>query len=59
MTVGYVSLLLLLFFQFVQSTGAVEYTPTAYLQRGKTPPNKYPGYGTKQSDGEVTVMLEL
>ena len=35
-------------------------TPTAPLQRGKTPPsNKCPGYDTKQSDGEVPVILEL
>ena len=34
-------------------------TPTASLQRGKTPPNYYPGYDTKQSDGEVPAMLEL
>ena len=34
--------------------------PTAPLQRGKTPPsNECPGYDTKQSDGEVPVMLEL
>ena len=26
---------------------------------GKTHPNKWPGYDTKQSDGEVPVMLEL
>ena len=26
---------------------------------GKTPLNKCPGYDTKQSDGEVPVMLEL
>ena len=32
----------------VQSAGAVEYTP-----------NMYPGYDTKQSDGEVPVMLGL
>ena len=32
---------------------------TAPLQRGKTPPNKCPGYDTKQSDGEVPVILEL
>ena len=33
---------------------------TASLQRGKTPiPNEYSGYDTKQSDGEVPVMLEL
>ena len=32
-------------------------TPTVPLQKGKT--NGYPGYDTKQSDGEVPVMLEL
>ena len=31
-------------------------TPTASLQRGKTPPNKCPGYHTKQSDGEAPGM---
>ena len=36
-------------------------TPTASLQRGKTslPNNECPAYDTKQSDGEVPVMLEL
>ncbi len=34
-------------------------TATASLQRGKTLPNECPGYDTKQSDGEVTVMLEF
>ena len=35
-------------------------TPTASLQRGKTPtPYECPGYDTKQSDGKVPVMLEL
>ena len=34
-------------------------TPTASLQRGKTPPNECPAYDTKQSDGEASVMLEL
>ena len=29
------------------------------LQRGKTPQNECPGYDTKQSDGEVPVMLGL
>ena len=29
------------------------------MHRGKTPPNECPGYDTKQSDGEVPVMLEL
>ena len=36
------------------------HTPIASLQRGKTPsPNECPWYDTKQSDGEVPVMLEL
>ena len=30
-----------------------------HLCRGVRPPNECPGYGTKQSDGEVSVMLEL
>ena len=35
-------------------------TPTATLQRGKTPtPNECPVYDTKQSDGEVLVMLGI
>ena len=34
-------------------------TPTASLQRGKTPPNICPEYDTKQPDGESPVMLEL
>ena len=29
------------------------------LQMGKTSPNECPRYDTKQSDGEVPVMLEL
>ena len=37
------------FFFFAQSVGAVEYPF----------PNECPGYDTKQSDGEVPVMLEL
>ena len=35
---------------FAQSAGTV--------QRSKTPFNECPRYDTKQSDGEVTVMLE-
>ena len=35
-------------------------TLTASLQRGMTPhPNECPGYDTKQSDGEVPVILGL
>ena len=40
-----------------QSAGAVEYT--ASLESSKIPPNDCPEYDTKQSDGEVPVMLEL
>ena len=40
-----------------QLTGAVE--RTAPLQRGKTPTSESLGYDTKQSDGEVPVMLEI
>ena len=36
---------------FTQSAGAIEFTDW------KPPPNEYPGYDTKQSDGEVPVML--
>ena len=36
--------------------GSVEYTD---CRGGKTPPNQCPTYNTKQSDGEVLVMLEL
>ena len=38
---------------FAQSTGVVEYTDC------NDPANESPGYDTKQSDGEVPVMLEL
>ena len=34
-------------------------TLIASLQRGKTSLNKFPGYDTKQSDGEAPVMLEF
>ena len=40
-----------------QLAGAVE-TPTAPLKRSKTP-NECSAYDTKQSDGEVPVMLGL
>ena len=43
-----------------QSAGAVEYTDFISTEGVRPPPlNKYPGYDTKQSDGEVSVMLEL
>ena len=34
-------------------------TLTASLQRSKTAPNECAGYDTKQSDGEVPVMLGI
>ena len=40
-----------------QLTGAVEYTD-CFSAEGY-PPNECPGYDTKQSDGEVPVMLDL
>ena len=49
-----VSLQLLL----AQSAGAVEYTD-CFSAEGKTPTNECPRYDTKQSDGEVPVILEL
>ena len=43
----------------VQSAGAVEYIDCTSAE-GKDPnPNECPRYDTKQSDGEVPVMLEL
>ena len=39
---------------FAQSAGTVEYTDCV-----RSPPNECPGYGTKQSDGEVPAVLEL
>ena len=41
----------------VQLAGAVEYDFT--FAQGKDSPNDCPGYDTKQSDGEIPVMLEL
>ena len=39
--------------------GGLLNTPTAPLQRGKTYPNKCPGYDIKQSDVKVPVKLDL
>ena len=39
-----------------KSAGAVENTN---CRGGKIPLNQFPGYDSKQSDGEVLVMLEL
>ena len=41
-----------------QSTGAVEYTDCTFAGT-KNFPNECPVYDTKQSDGEVLVILEL
>ena len=41
-----------------QSVEAVECTDCTSAN-GVTPPNECPGYDTKQSDGEVPVILEL
>ena len=41
----------------VHSAGAVEYTDCSSAEG--SPPNESPAYDTKQSDGEVPVMLGL
>ena len=41
-----------------ESAGAVEYID-CFSAEGARLPNKCSGYDTKQSDGEVPVMLEL
>ena len=45
------------FLSIAKLAGAVEYTD-CFSAEGY-PPNECPGYDTKQSDGEVPVMLEL
>ena len=40
------------------SAGAVEYTD-CFSAKGWDPPNEYPGYDTKQSDGEVPAVQEI
>ena len=42
-----------------QSVGAVEYTDRTSAEGLRSPTNECPGYDTKQSDGEVPMMLEL
>ena len=42
----------------LQSVGAAEYTYYISAEVLDSP-NECPGYDTKQSDGEVTIMLEL
>ena len=41
-----------------QSVGAVEYS-NCFSAEGLDPTYEWPGYDTKQSDGELAVMLEL
>ena len=43
---------------FARSAGVVEYTD-CFSVEGKDPSNKCSGYDTKQSDGEVPVILDL
>ena len=46
--------------QHLPSRIGLQNTPTSSLQRGKNPRNnECPVYDSKQSDGEVSVMLEL
>ena len=40
-----------------QSAGVVEYTDCTSAEGPDPPPNECPGYDTKQSNGEVPVML--
>ena len=42
-----------------KSAGAVEYTDCTFAVGVRPPPNEYPRYDTKQSDGEVPVILEI
>ena len=46
-------------YKIAQSAGAVEYTDY-FSAEGKDPPppNECPGYDTKQSNGEVLVLME-
>ena len=43
--------------RLAQSAGAEEYTDCTSAKGKTPPPNECPGYDTKQSDGEVPVML--
>ena len=55
-----VGLICINLYQMLASRMDLLNTPTVSLQRGKTPPpNECPVYDTKQSDGDVPVMLEL
>ena len=54
----YLSKILFLFFSFCPVGWSCR-IHQLHLCRGVRPPNKCPGYDTKQSDGEVPVMLGL
>ena len=45
--------------QFAKSAGAVEYTDCTSAEVLDPTPNECPGYNTKQSDGEISVILEF
>ena len=45
--------------KIAQLAGAVEYTDCTSAEGWDPHPNEYPGYDTKQSNGEVPVMLGL
>ena len=50
----------IIFNRILLSRLGLQNTPSAFLQRGKTPhPNECSWYDTKLSDGEVPIMLEL
>ena len=53
------SLYIYIKFIVAQSTGAVEYTDRISAEGQDPTSNGCPGYDTKQSHGEVPVMLEL
>ena len=51
--------LVILILKIAQSVGAVEYTDCNSAEGWDPPHNEYPGYDTKQSDGEVSAVLGL
>ena len=57
-SLGQIELNCLLTLNFAHSAGAEEYTDST-SEEEKDYSNEYPEYDTKQSDGEVPVMLEL
>ena len=59
LSLSHLSLFSPLSLSLAQSTGAAEYTDCTSAAGVSPPPNVCPKYDTKQSDGEVPVMLEL